>query len=299
MKKGVGLLLFFAIFLSFFSIVFAAPIDKSVIVEFGNGGSCYMTSNTSAWVDGSGQTFNWTVKNGLAVSDCFFPDSNGGFVTNETNETNSSCCPAGWNTCSQDIGSTHIPGGRCVVRVELCSNIGSEGSCNAASQDVAERTLGVKEQFIQYLDANLGICYSYSTAKCVWADTNISDGKNEFACTASFVNITGINDTVAGNCTDRQVLGSCVYEFAGQEDNCDNAKQSITISYTAMAKLENGSLVDPALQNISGWCNATTKDYACSASIQLPGFSLFNFFVSILGVGMVYFFFKKNFKEKD
>ena len=293
MKKSVCFLLSLVVFLSFFPLVFAAVPPVSVIVEFANGGSCYMTGNSSAWLTTNGQVSNWTVKNGQSSGDCFFPNPDGGFM-DSSDDGNTSCCPSGWNACTHDIGSVSYAGGRCVEKVQLCSNLGNEGGCKSATQDVAERTLGTRENFTQYLDKNGGICYSYSSAKCVWDNSS----KDNQSCVASLVNITGINDTVRGNCTLSQTLSTCIYQFAGQKDNCDTAAQTITINYTAVAKLVNGSLVDPASQNMSGWCQAKSEDYACSASIQLPGFSLFNFLVSILGIGMVYFLFKENFKEK-
>ncbi len=293
MKKGVSLFLFLGVLFSLFPLVFAvSPV--SVTVDFANqGGSCRADSNTSAWLNQNNQVVNYTVKNGFVQEvDCFLKDEATG------DYLNISCCPSGWDVCSQYIGSREEKGGRCTERVELCTNIlgMTSGPCESASQEVAERTLGVKEQFNSYVGVGGKICYSFFSAKCVWEDTNLTDGKDEKSCGASLVNITGINDTENGECRELQTLGTCIYQYANQEDNCDNDKQSITIWYNALAKNNtDGNFVEPSTLGM-GWCQDKSQEYACSASIQLPGFSMFNLLVSILGIGMVYFLFKKNFK---
>ena len=289
MKKSVYSLFAFLTFVSLLSLVFAA-VEESVEVEFANqGGSCYMTSNASAWLDQTGQVVNWTVDRNGNLSDCFFKEGSEYLA-------NVSCCPLGWDVCSTEIGSETFEGGRCMQDIGLCSNIGSEGSCQTANPEVAERTLGVGEEFVQYVDSFGGICYEFTSARCVWE--NSSGESSEWACVASLVNITGINDTEVGNCTEIENPNTCVYQFVSQDSHCDDAEQKIIVNYTAFAKNLTGSLVTPELLGMQDWCKNSSKEYACSAAIQLPSFSLFNFLTSIFGIGFIYLFFKKNYKEK-
>jgi hypothetical protein len=294
MKKGASLFLFLAVFLSFFSIVLAE--EGQVSVEFANqAGGCYKTSNVSGWMNSDSQVYNWSVGADGSLGNCLLsPDGGVTFYTNY------SCCPSGWS-CQQDpTGNPSNPkqdGGRCVSNIEFCFNIGSEGNCNLSDRSVAERTLGVSEKFVQYL-VGTATCFAYSSADCVWIRP---DGATLGSCQGSFINITGINDTVNGTCTENPMMGSCVYVYNDQVDNCDTAGQNITIDYSAQfsAKYLNGTNVtdQSILNSLGGSCVPKKVAYACSASIQLPGFSLFNFFVSILGIGIVYFLFRKNFKE--
>jgi hypothetical protein len=304
MKKGKFLLLSFLLGLAIFPLVFAAT-ESSISVEFSSqNGSCTKTADTAYWSIGA--TKNWTVKEDGTTGACFFYN-----YSSQKYDQNISCCPSAWDAC---VESEAHPEGVCMERVGLCSNLGSEGSCKSASRSLAERTLGQSESLSWYTIGEGRICYSYSSAQCSWENVtkNVTkdDGTIEidssYECTATFVNITGINATdYNGNCTETPSALSCVNVYNGQEERCDEPNGGIYVNYTAWVRntsIPNSPLVlasefalaNPSV-NISSWCKDTSKKYECSAAIQLPFFSLGNFLVSILAIAGVYFVSRKNY----
>lgn len=288
MRKSVWFILIFTLVLSIFFV--NAAVDQTVEVTFANqDGSCRMAIDNSDWLDTNGQSINYTVLGGISVGDCFLKDPNSGNYFTE----NVSCCPSNWDAC---VETDTYPGGRCVQDIGLCENIGASGSCENANPSIAQAQLGVQES-----DLTIGrndpvtgeICYDYLTAKCIW---KINDTTDQGSCVASTINIENINDSVNGTCSALQTIGTCIYEITNQTSFCDTIDQIIVINYSAEIQI-NESFSRPPYANES-WCADNSQIYSCSASIQLPAFGFFNFFVSILGIGAVYFLFKKNYKEK-
>lgn len=299
MKKRVLGFVLLAWSLSLLPLVFAFNTNSSVSVEFtSQNGSCTSTADTSYWSIGA--TKIWTVSANGNTSDCFYKSP----LTGEY-DYNISCCPSSWDAC---VESDDHPGGICVPDVGLCSNLGSNASCRSAKH-VAERSLQKSEVFGWYVDSKGGICWTSSIAACVWENVtkNITnaDGsfsmKSMFECTADYINKTGINATdYDGNCTETPSTLSCIEVYMGQEEKCDVAGGGIYVNYTAWIKnmSENADqtkqLASSVFPSVSSWCNDSVKKYECSASIQLPFFTMTNFLISLLAIAGVYAFLKRN-----
>jgi len=287
MKKSWCLLLLFALILGIFPLVLAVGESGEITVEFANqAGRCRSFADHSYWLNEFGQKENETVIGGLAVGDCFeYDEARGEFLTEEP-----FCCPSSWDTCLDDS----YPGGRCVEDVGLCENIGASGSCNHASSEIAEEQLDIYENFTTgYVNNSTGqICYDYYSANCLWV---INDSDKTGSCIATTVKIENINDSVDGTCPYDQTSGKCLYTITDQVSRCDTAEQIIIINYSAMLQKDGA---EPEIPQADSWCKNKSMEYACSASIQLPAFSFFNFLISIFGIGVVYVLFKKNYKGK-
>jgi hypothetical protein len=260
---------------------------------------CNSTSHSAQWVNVSkeGGVLIQTPKEWVYNSSGQVP--NGNCTLHAEFSEVDYCCPSGYS-CNQTTGiCSKIP-------QDYCGNYKTSPSCLGSNQDewnlktpaynffrdnqntqfVGNTNVSVYEGKCRALEdgnpypLNGGPCQNYSLCVCAWENNTCSSSRKE-----------GIL------CEDGRRIDriQCITELQGQPNNLCDTIGKIIQNYTAIAINLSATdsskriLLNPALYG----CTANQIQHDCGAVIVVPFFTFANLLVSILGIGVVYFFFHK------
>jgi len=203
---------------------------------------------------------------------------------NEDGEARTQCCPSG-STCSDD--------GRCVVAiltgceeydVDTCEeDDGHPGEASSELEDVPG-FLGCS-----YSPKFGDECRQYIDCRCSWnSDDNVceavSDHKIEKISTRESWNYASPPANINSICDtpEEATLDTCSFVFS-YTGSCLDGDEFITKSWTAERKNNAASFSD------LDYCSPGSEIIACERVIRLPFFSLQNIIVTILIIGLIYY----------
>jgi hypothetical protein len=266
--------------------------------------------------DNSAQWFNVTNETGIAVqtemelvynSSGQVPNGNCTLYTNLSNGT--MCCPLGFSCNPLDGICSRIPQDYCGIhKTSSACNASNRGEWEPVtpaynffrdhqdSQFVGNTDVSVFEGKCEnpinsgqinwiggWYDIGGKQCKDYSRCLCVWNEANQT-------CGSSWKDGAFCDD---GTRIDRI---RCDIERQGEPDNrCDSIGKIIQ-DYTATAWDITTSSNPQQLIPASNYnCTANPVQYDCGAIIVVPFFTFANLLVSMLGIGIAYFFFHKKF----
>lgn len=170
--------------------------------------------------------------------------------------------------------------GACVASSQtLCSDYETEDECENFDDDVAERSIESKDSRITCGGiagtpaAESASCTYYYGCDCVW------DGAT---CGSSY-------DISAASCDGHpSELGKCLYAESAGDDTCEDG--FLTYSWTAEW---TGSNVNILSNETIAECKDGHNNIICPAQLKLPVFTGITIIASLLCIGLIYFFVKK------
>lgn len=230
------------------------------------GKGCFVDKNYAEWTETTGG--DPPVTKTLKV--VFNSSGNVGNCSEFSEETNETCCPAGYRCVNS----------KCVPEVnDPCEEFGNRRECENANMNTigdnpAERYFRMMNQTvynnkcdsggsITYYDPSKGYCSNFSGCECYW---------NGSKCKTSWQDYKLCED----GSTD--VTGRCDYEVLKTETLCDTIGKIIVTYKTT-----------PSPNNLEGCTPPQPREVSCSAVVVVPFFTFTNFILSLVGVLGIYF----------
>ncbi len=278
MKKRLGNLVLIFSLLLFGSLWLVSADWIGSETSYSNSGIGCSFSNTHAvWTNTTFESAVWITRNISVVVNSTGSVGNCSAWQTEANRT---CCQ---NEYQCEFG------GKCIPEIKGgCEDFKTKANCenaNLAETTPAEKFFlsagnswkfngtnmsiyNAKCKSSQTFDAD-GNCASFSDCVCKWSNNKCSNSWEDYRV-----------------CKDAPIVinstGYCEYVFVSSANRCDDLGKVIT-TYQAV----------PNPSNYAGCASPPAREIACSAVVVVPFFSWINILTSVLGIGMVYFHFRK------
>lgn len=228
--------------------------------------SCYSSDTVAIWENSTSGTNETIFGEDITDGNCF----------EYSTYTGSSCCPTNYVCESQSSGV-----GICEPAFDpepvLCGTINTEDMCNwnTANVDTSGEVLQITNGTLtcgttsdEYTNPAGQICFTITDCSCGWAE-------DDDLCGITYRNTTVCDDGTGGTSTD-----SCTWIQESTDNQCDTTGKLI-VEYSASGPSTLTTCVDK------------TVSYPCSASVKLPFFTAINFISVLLGIALIYYFFRK------
>lgn len=241
---------------------------------------------------GAGWRFiNGTSTNVLATGGCFISE---GLAENEITPS-PNCCPGGFS-CNRNTGNCEEN----IGEVISCGDFTTKTSCEGAVVGDIEQSIydifveglddsGSFDETTDILDEELNFCESFD--KYETSDQCVILGN--CACTWEGTETVGVckNYFESVDCNEidnpNPEILSCETTIDQIEDQCDSGGYQI-LSWDGTVSDANGNELDD-----TNWCGDGERRFKCPSESTLPFFTLFNFVLSGMMIGLVYFFFRR------
>ncbi len=251
----------------------------STDTEFSNTGvGCIQAEYSAYWVNVTNPTGTIEQIN-LTGGLVFNISGNVGNCSKYSSVSNGSfCCPIGY--------SCNVTSGQCIdPDQDYCAVFTNNVSCGTAIEE-GPRTIqqyfpGTYNSRCNYTGntfegsgvTNGMTCQNVSRCDCFWDE-------DDEICKAREGNYTECaNETTFY----RDPIGTCTYTRISEDNKCETLGK-IIVKYNVTADPQGYSCQSPP-----------DKEYPCSSVVVVPFFTLTNIIVSILGLGLIYFFSKRDY----
>lgn len=213
-----------------------------------------------------------------ATGDCY--RSNGidqnGFPT-------TGCCAAGYFCSGTGTGSLCQPH---TVDASQCSQYKTADECNSGSiTDSIKTSIETSAHLLNGNGNVINFCHNYyvDTIKCVYyGGCGCYWDSTSNVCKSTYV--SG-NPCDPNNPNER----SCQISTSNVVNKCSSSNPTISLTWDARIVDSSGNT---SVGNES-WCMTGSRDFPCPTKSNLPFFGLFNFVLSGLIIGIVYFFLRR------